>query len=361
MRIVIFGLTISSAWANGHATPWRALLKGLNSLGHTATFFERDVAYYARHRDLADPEFCELALYAEWSSVLDRARQALRTADVAIVTSYCPDGLAACQLVLETPGPMRVFYDMDTPVTVAALKRGGLAISDGARYLRPDLIPEFDLYLSFSGGPKLDELRERWGARRTAPLYGAVDPEVYAPVGDPPREFRCAMGYLGTYAADRQPALERLLIAPAQRRPDERFLVVGSLYPPDVEWPANVCRLDHLEPPRHPGFFGANRVTLSISRKAMLDWGYTPSGRLFEATACGAPLLTDEFPGLQDFFEPGAEVLVAATTEDAQAAMQISDAELARIGRAARERTLAEHSGTARARQLVAACETVAC
>lgn len=360
MNIVIFGLTISSAWANGHATPWRALLKGLAGLGHSATFFERDVAYYAQHRDLVDPEFCQLELYTEWCSVLDRAREAVGAADVAIVTSYCPDGLAACQLVLDSPRPMHVFYDMDTPVTLAALERDGLAVSNGAHYLRPELIPEFDLYLSFSGGPKLDEFRERWGARRTAPLYGSVDPEAYLPVAEPPREFRCAMGYLGTYAADRQPALERLLIAPAEHRPEERFLVVGSLYPTDA-WPSNVCRLEHLEPHRHPGFFGANRVTLSISRQAMLDWGYTPSGRLFEATACGTPLLTDAFPGLQDFFDPGAEVLVARTADDALAALDLSDAELERTGRAGRERTLAEHTGTARAQQLVAACEAVAC
>jgi spore maturation protein CgeB len=361
VNFVIFGLTISSAWANGHATPWRALLKGLARQGHTATFFERDVPYYAQHRDLDAPDFCRLELYADWASVAGRAAAALNSADVAMVTSYCPDGLAGCQLMLDTSGPLHVFYDMDTPVTLAALERDGLAIADGAHYLTPDLIPEFDLYLSFSGGPRLDCLRQRWGAKRTAALYGSVDPEVHAPVTNPPDALRCALGYLGTYAPDRQAPLDRLLLEPARCRPSERFLVVGSLYPPEVSWPDNVNTLPHLEPARHPAFYSANRLTLSVSRSMMLEWGWTPSGRLFEATSCGTPLLSDPFPGLDEFFEPNTEILVASTTDEALAALELSDAELARIGAAGRERTLADHTGASRARQLVTACEAVAC
>ncbi|MBV9133560.1 MAG: glycosyltransferase [Chloroflexi bacterium] len=361
MNFVIFGLTISSAWANGHATPWRAVLKGLWHQGHSAIFFERDVSYYAQHRDLVEPEFCQLELYEDWDSVVSRASSALARADVAIVTSYCADGLAAARLMLDTHGPLHVFYDLDTPVTVAALERDGLAVKGGAEYLTAELIPEFDLYLSFSGGPQLDCLRERWGATRTAPLYGSVDPEVHAPVANPPEEWRCAMGYLGTYAADRQPALDRLLLEPARRHPRDRFLVVGSLFPPDVQWPGNLEPLEHLEPARHPAFYSANRLTLSVSRQAMLDWGYTPSGRLFEATSCGTPVLTDAFPGLDNFFTPGREIVVASTTDDALSALELSDVELGRIAAAGRERTLAEHTGDCRAQQLVSVCEAVAC
>lgn len=361
MNFVIFGLTLSSAWANGHATPWRALLKGLRRRGHTATFFERDVAYYAQQRDLSSPQFCELVLYSDWSHTREVARNALKSADVAIVTSYCPDGLDACQLVLDTPGPLHAFYDMDPPVTLAALERDGLAVADGAHYLTPELIPEFDLYLSFSGGPILDRLKTQWGARRTAPLYGSVDPELHKPVADPPDALRCALGYLGTYAADRQPALEELLIEPAQRAPDKRFLVVGSLYPPELEWPPNVTTLPHLDPPQHPAFYSANRITLSITRQAMREWGYTPSGRLFEATSCGAPLVTDRFPGVQEFFVVGEEVLVVDTADDVLTALNLSDADLAHIAQSGRERTLREHTGEARARYLAEICEAVAC
>ena len=361
MKFVIFGLTISSAWANGHATPWRGVLQGLHRHGHSALFFERDVDYYAAHRDLAAPDFCNLVLYSDWATLAPAARRAVADCDVAMVTSYCPDGLAACRLVLDEPRPLHVFYDMDTPVSLAALARDGLAVASGAHYLTPELIPEFDLYLSFTGGPILETLARCWGARRTAPLYGCVDPEVHAPVAEPPRALRCSLGYLGTYAADRQAGLEQLLLEPARRRPAERFLVVGSLYPSDVRWPLNVATHPHLDPRQHPAFYSANRLTLSISRQAMREWGYTPSGRLFEAASCGTPVLTDPFPGVELFFEPGKEILVADDTAQAEAALDLCDSELAPIAAAARERALSQHTGDCRARQLVDACEAAAC
>jgi spore maturation protein CgeB len=357
LRFCIFGLTLSSAWANGHATPWRGLLKALDQAGHRAIFFERDTDYYAAHRDLVDPDFCDLVLYDDWSSVARVAEMAVRNTDVAMVTSYCPDGLAACQLVLNAPQALKVFYDLDTPVTLAALREHGVAIPGGACYLRADLVPEFDLYLSFTGGPVLDELRTRWGARRTAPLYGSVDPNLHGPVEHPPDDLRCALGYLATYAPDRQASLERLLIQPARGRPVDRFFVVGSLYPTEIVWPTNVHLRWHLDPGEHAAFYSANRITLSITRQAMREWGFTPSGRLFEATSCGTPVLTDRFPGLEEFFAPGLEILVADQPSDVHAALDLADDELRRIGAAARQRTLAHHTGASRARDLVAACE----
>jgi spore maturation protein CgeB len=354
-------LTISSSWANGHATPWRGLLTALHAAGHTATFFERNTDYYAAHRDMPAPDFCELVLYDDWTSICTRARATILESDVAMVTSYCPDGLDASRVVLEAPRALKVFYDLDTPVTVAALDEHGIALPGGARYLTPDLIPRFDLYLSFSGGPLLDELRTRWGAQRTAPLYGSVDPRVHSPIANPPTEYRCALGYLGTYAPDRQDGLDRLLMQPARARPADRFLVIGSLYPGTISWPTNVELRWHLDPEDHAAFYSANRLTLSITRQAMRQWGYTPSGRLFEAASCGTPVLTDRFPGVEEFFAPGAEILVAETASDVQAALDLSDAELDRIGTAARERTLAHHTATSRASQLLAACEAVAC
>ena len=361
LRFCIFGLTLSSSWANGHATPWRGLLKALHAAGHQATFFERDAEYYATHRDLAEPDFCDLVLYDDWSSIAGQARAAVRSTDVAIVTSYCPDGLTACRLILDAPGPLKVFYDLDTPVTLAALGEHGVAIRGGARYLIPELIPEFDLYLSFTGGPVLDELRSHWGARRTAPLYGSVDPDLHAPVARPPADFRCDLGYLATYAPDRQASLDRLLIQPARARPQDCFFVVGSLYPREIAWPTNVHLRWHLDPAEHAAFYSANRISLSITRQAMLDWGYTPSGRLFEAASCGTPVLTDRFPGVDEFFSPGLEILVADGPSDVHAALNLPDSELRRIGAAARQRTLEQHTGANRARELVAACEKVAC
>jgi spore maturation protein CgeB len=360
VRFAIFGLTISSSWANGHATPWRGLLRALSEQGHRATFFERDVDYYAAHRDLSAPDFCELVLYSDWPAIHSTAKQAIAEADVAVVTSYCPDGLAACQLVLSTAGPLKVFYDLDTPISLLALQESGVAVPDGAHYLRPEFIPEFDLYLSFTGGPVLDDLRTRWGARRTAALYGSVDPSVHARVADPPETYRCVLGYLGTYSADRQQRLERLLVKPARQRPKDRFLVVGSLYPEELAWPPNVETRWHLDPWDHPAFYSANRVTLSITRQAMLESGYTPSGRLFEAASCGTPVITDRFEGLDEFFEPGREILVADDADDIRAALELGDAELRCIGQRARERTLQQHTGGNRARELVEMCEAAA-
>ena len=361
MHFVIFGLTLSSAWANGHATPWRALLKGLHQLGHSATFFERDADYYAQHRDLVTPDFCELVIYSDWAAIETRARAAVKASEVAVVTSYCPDGLAASRMVLDVDGPLHVFYDLDTPITLGALELDALAVAGGAHYLTPELIPEFDVYLSFSGGPLLERLRTRWQARNVAALYGCVDPEVHSPVAEPPAELRCVLGYLGTYAADRQPALERLIFEPARRRPSHAFLVVGSLYPSDLRWPSNVSLRAHLDPEQHPAFYSASRLTLSVSRTPMRQWGYTPSGRLFEATSCGTPVVTDPFPGLEEFFEPGREILLADRADDVEAALDLSDAELNDIAAAGRERTLTEHAGCQRARQLVALCEEAAC
>ncbi|MBA2448038.1 MAG: glycosyltransferase [Chloroflexi bacterium] len=357
MRFVIFGLTVSSSWANGHATTWRGLLKALDRDGHATTFFERDVSYYAAERDLPRPDFCQLVLYEDWPAVLPRARQALADADVAIVTSYCADGLAACRLVLGQAGPVRVFYDIDTPVTLAELSAHGVATAAGARYLTPDLIPDFDLYLSFAGGPLLREIETVWGARRAAPLYCSVDPEVHAPT-EPRADLRCSLGYLGTYSPDRQAALDRLLIEPARRASAKRFVVVGSPYPADIDWPPNVELHPHLPPREHAAFYCANRLTLNVTREAMVQVGYAPSVRLFEAASCGTPILSDWWPGLDELFAPGEEILIARTTDDAVAALELGDAELARIARAARERTLAEHTAAFRARELVRACES---
>jgi len=344
MKLVIFGLTISSSWGNGHATLWRGLCRALGARGHDVTFFERNVPYYAAHRDTASPEGCRLALYDSWEDVRPDAEATLSDADVGMVTSYCPDSRDACDLLLESRA-MRVFYDLDTGVTLSAL-RGGERVP----YLPADGLAKFDLVLSYTGGRALDELRTQLGARQVAPLYGSVDPERHRPSpasNDLPRGH---LSYLGTYAADRQDRLEALFIEPARRRPDSRFIIGGSQYPPDFPWTRNIFYVSHMPPPRHPAFYSSSTLTLNVTRAAMADFGYCPSGRLFEAAACGAPILSDTWEGLEHFFEPGREILVARNTDEALAALDLPDSELAGVARHARERTLAEHTADARAR-----------
>jgi spore maturation protein CgeB len=347
MRWVIFGLTISSSWGNGHATLWRGLWRALARRGHHLVFFERDVPYYAEHRDLTELPGGDLVLYPSWGDVLPRARRELQGADAAIVTSYCPDGVAAAQLLADgATGAPKVFYDMDTPVTLENLREGRPVPYLGERGLR-----DFDLVLSYTGGASLDALRSQLGAPRVATLYGHVDPQVHRPVA-PAANYRCALSYLGTYASDRQAALEALFIEPARRMPALSFLIGGAQYPADFPWTANIRFVRHMPPAEHPAFFSSSRLTLSVTRRAMAENGWCPSGRLFEAAACGTPIVSDAWAGLETFLEPGREVIVARDARDVEAALEMPDAQLARIAHDARERVLALHSSDHRAAEL---------
>ena len=347
MKLVVFGLTVTSSWGNGHATLWRGLLAGLARLGHRVTFFERDVPYYAWNRDCRELPGHRIVLYPDWPAALPEAQAELADSDVAMVTSYCPDGAVASELVLGCQGPLKTFYDLDTPVTLDRLRAG-----ERVPYLGAGGLAGFDLVLSYTGGAALDELRSRLGARRVAPLYGSVDPAAHRPAAARP-EYAADLSYLGTYAGDRQEQLDRLFLAPARKRPGRRFLIGGSLYPPDFPWGENVFYVRHVPPPEHPAFYGSSALTLNVTRAAMARMGYCPSGRLFEAAACGVPLLSDDWEGLDRFFEPGREILVARSTEEALEALDLPPADLARIATAARERTLAEHTAERRARQML--------
>ncbi len=355
MRLVVFGLTVSSSWGNGHATLWRGLIRALAECGHQVTFFERDVSYYAQHRDLdALPGGGELVLYREFADVLPRAVRALARADVGMVTSYCPDAVAATRLLDDTPRITRCFYDLDAAVTLARLAAG-----EPVDYVGPDALEPFDLVLSYTGGAALEGLRERLRARRVVPLYGWVDASAYRPAAAR-ADVGGLLSYLGTYAADRQAMLEALLVEPARRLPGERFVIGGAHYPDSFPWTDNIWFVRHVPPEAHPAFYAAGRLTLNVTRAAMSRMGWCPSGRLFEAAACGAPILTDRWEGLEQFFTPGEEILVASTTEQALAALATDGASLAAIARRARERTLAQHTAAHRAGTLVAAIERAA-
>ena len=344
MKIVVFGLTVSSSWGNGHATLWRGLIKAFAAAGHRTTFFERDTPYYAANRDLRDLPNGRLVLYGAWDEVAAEARAALRDADAAIVTSYCPDALAAGAIVLDAARPVRVFYDLDTPVTLSRL-----GTDSAPDYVGPRGFADYDLVLSYTGGAALGALRERLGARRVAPLYGHADPDLHRPVPADGR-FAAGLSYMGTYAADRQDALQALFIEPARHRPHTRFLIGGAQYPADFPWRPNIFFVRHLPPPDHPAFFSSGRLTLNVTRHAMAAMGWCPSGRLFEAAACGCAILSDRWDGLDVFFEPGRDLLVAGTTDDALAALDLPDAAVRRIAASGRERVLAEHTSAHRAR-----------
>jgi spore maturation protein CgeB len=354
VKIVVFGLTVSSSWGNGHATLWRALGRALAGRGHRLVFFERDVPYYAAHRDGTDFPGIHLELYRDLEELRGRARSHLPGADVAMSTSFCPQGAEVSDLVLGSDAGVRAFYDLDTPVTLARLDAG-----EPVEYLPRAGLGDFDLVLSYAGGRALQALSQRLGARRTAPLYGSVDPAVHQPA--PPRpDLAADLSYLGTYAADRQPALAELLLAPAARAPERRFGIAGAMYPETFPWRANVWYRPHLPAADHPAFFASSTLTLNVTRAPMAALGHCPSGRLFEAAACGATVITDRWDGLDEFFVPGEEVLTAASADDVLAALTTPRSELARIGARARARALAEHTAERRAAELEALLERTA-
>jgi len=346
VKITVFGLTISSSWGNGHATPYRAIIRALHRMGHQVDFFEKDVPYYSSRRDFESCDYCRLTLYPDWQHIRAQALQAASESDVVIAASYLPDGKQICDELLDLCRPLRVYYDLDTPVTLKNMAE------QGVEYLRPDQLAEFDLVLSFTGGRVLNDLEHHFGVRMARPLYGCVDPDIYMRV-EARREFVCDLSYMGTYASDRQEKLDELFLEPARRHTGREFLLAGSLYPWEWQWPQNVCRIEHVFPGAHPCFYSSSRLTLNLTRHEMARNGWCPSGRFFEAAACGTPLITDWWEGLDSFFDPGSDLQVVATADDVESTMQKQDEDLHAMAARARERTLDEHTGDVRARQLL--------
>ena len=345
MKIVVFGLSITSAWGNGHATTFRALLDALHHHGHKIIFYEKNVEWYASNRDVPNPACCELRLYENWSDILREVRRELAGADVGLIGSYFPDGIAAIDELFDSATAVKAFYDIDTPITISGLRQRG-----STEYMKAEQVPGFDVYFSFTGGPMLREIEQQLGARSALPLYCSFDPNEYRRFGVNKR-FACDLSYMGTYAADRQAKLEELLIRPAKQCQEKKFIVAGPQYPKDILWPRNVRRIMHLNPRWHARFYSSSRLTLNVTRREMVIAGYSPSVRLFEAAACGAVIVSDNWPGLDEFFSPGREILLPVDAADVVRYLSLSAAELRSIGDAAQERVMAEHTSEIRARQ----------
>jgi spore maturation protein CgeB len=344
LSFVFLGLSLTSSWGNGHATTYRGLVRELVRRGHEVTFLERDVPYYAENRDLPEPPYGTTRLYGSLAELQDRFGAEVAAADAVIVGSYVPDGVAVGDWVCRTAGGVRVFYDIDTPITIDALERGT------PTYIEARQIPRYDLYLSFTTGPLLEHIASHFRAARVRPLCCSADTETYFPE---PRALEWDLGYLGTYSVDRQPTLERLLIEPARSWEQGRFAVAGPQYPVGLAWPANVDRRDHVPPPEHRAFYCAQRYTLNITRSAMLSAGYSPSIRLFEAGACAIPIISDVWPGVADFFVPGRELFLASSSQEVLEILRNTpEDERVAVGQRGRARVLAQHTAAHRAQAL---------
>jgi spore maturation protein CgeB len=344
LNIVIFGLAITSSWGNGHAVTYRALTKALKARGHRVTFLERDVPWYREHRDLKASAFCRVVLYRDLKEVSLRFHELVANADLVILGSYVPDGIILADWITSCARGVTAFYDIDTPVTLAGLEAGDVG------YISSALIPRFDLYLSFMGGPALGLIEDLYGSPRARTLYCAADPDVYTQCDLP---AKWTLGYLGTYSADRQLALEQLLLDPASRLTSQQFVVAGAQYPKSARWPANVARIEHVSPAEHPAFYGQQRYTLNITRADMVSAGFSPSVRLFEAAACGVPVITDRWAGLDSIFASGEEIVVVDNPQQVIHVLEELPEDRRRsIAAAARKRLLTSHTPEHRARQL---------
>ncbi|MCY2686602.1 CgeB family protein [Salinimicrobium sp. TH3] len=345
MKFVIIGLSVTSSWGNGHATTYRALLKELNAMGHDILFLEKDVPWYAPHRDMPNPDFCQIGLYKTNEELKTSYKEEIEKADVVIVGSYVQQGVEVGNWAIETATGVTAFYDIDTPVTLAKLERKDY------EYLDRDIISKYDLYLSFSGGPILRHLEEHYGSPMARALYCSVDPDLYYPE-DRPEKWK--MGYLGTYSDDRQPTVQELLNKPAAQFPSEKFVVAGPQYPEDFPWSKNVERIDHLPPAKHRDFYNSQEFTLNVTRDDMIKAGYSPSVRLFEAAACGVPIISDYWDGIHSIFKEEKEILIARSSKEVEKYFRsISEEERKQIGEKARQKVLKSHTAQARAKELV--------
>jgi len=345
LNIVFLGLSITSSWGNGHATTYRALVKALAARGHQVTFLERDVPWYRKHRDLTEASYCKIHLYRSLRELAERHAPLIRTADLVVLGSYVPDGIALGDWITTQARGITAFYDIDTPVTLAGLDSGEVS------YISARLIPRFDLYLSFCGGPALGLIEERYAGRRARPLYCSAEPSVHAPEPQP----RWTLGYLGTYSEDRQQGLDTLLFAPAEALQQQAFVIAGAKYPDAADWPENIEHIEHLPPDAHAAFYRSQRFTLNVTRKDMKHTGYAPSVRLFEAAACGVPIISDRWPGIETIFAPGSEILCAADAREMVKILTTLPEERRRaIAAAAHARLVRDHTPAHRARQIEA-------
>jgi spore maturation protein CgeB len=344
LKFVILGLSITSSWGNGHATTYRGLVRELSERGHDVLFLERDTEWYASNRDLPRALYGRTEIYSNLRELKSRFGSDIRKADFVIVGSYVQEGIAVGEWVTHIAQGATAFYDIDTPVTLANLIRGKVD------YLSAALIPHYQLYLSFSGGPVLETLEEHYRSPMARPLYCSVDNSLYFPER---REPKWDLGYMGTYSNDRQPTLSRLLLEPAQRWDDGRFIVAGPQYPRSIRWPRNIKRVTHLPPAKHRAFYNSQRFTLNVTRAHMRSVGYSPSVRLFEAAACGTPIISDFWEGMDTFFRPDEEILIANSTDEVLACLEdMPERARRQIGQRARERVLAGHTAKHRALEL---------
>jgi spore maturation protein CgeB len=347
MNIAFFASSLVSAYWNGAATYYRGIVRALHERGHRVTFYEPDAFDRQQHRDMADPDWAKVVVYSAQSEAeVLRTVASARGADLVVKASGVGvhDTLLE-QAVLELQGPdtLVAFWDVDAPATLDRVQ------GDAGDPFRP-LIPRYDIVLTYGGGAPVQEAYRALGARDCVPIYNALDPSTHHPV-PPAARFDGDLGFLGNRLPDREARVEEFFLRAATLLPQHRFLLGGSGWG-DKGLPANVAYLGHVYTADHNAFNCTPRAVLNVSRESMARYGFSPATRVFEAAGAAACLITDAWEGLELFFEPGREVLVARDGEEVAQHVRALDAQRARaIGQAAYRRVLAQHTYAHRAAQ----------
>jgi spore maturation protein CgeB len=343
VKIAWFGSSLVSAYWNGAATYYRGIIRALHERGHRVTFFEPDAFDRQTYRDIPDPDWAEVVVYdpERWQETLAQAEDldvAIKASGVGVNDAELEAGL------LEVGAGAALYWDVDAPATLARLE------DDPADPLR-ELLPKFDLVLTYGDGDPVVQRFRALGARDCVPIYNALDPQTHRPVGHDPR-FTCDLAFVGNRLPDREARVKAFFFRAAEMAPTRSFLLGGSGWD-GVDHPANVALLGHVSTNDHNAINSTPLAVLNVSRDSMAANGWSPATRVFEAAGAAACLITDDWEGIELFLEPEHEVLVADSGDAvADLLASLSPERAARVGRAARKRLLREHTYAHRTAQL---------
>lgn len=347
LNIAFFGSSIVSAYWNGAATYYRGIVKALNKMGHEVTFFEPNIYERQEHRDIEDPEWCNVIVYENDKVSLRALLRKASEADVIIKAS----GVGAFDEFLEyevtqlkKESNIIIFWDVDAPATLDR-------IEEHKKDPFKELIPQYDFILTYGGGQPVIDAYEKNGAKKCIPIYNALDTDTHFPV-DKWDEFEGDLAFLGNRLPDREKRVEEFFINPAKNLSDKKFILGGSGWE-DKPMPSNINYIGHVYTKEHNAFNCSPMAVLNISRDSMAKYGFSPATRVFEAAGAAACIITDYWEGIETFFEPEKEIIVVESGEEVEKVLQeLTPEGAAEIGKAAYKKVLAEHTYEHRAELL---------
>lgn len=353
LDFVFIGRSILSSYGNPRAELYRALVGELAHRGHRTIFLEKETKLGSAHRDMLRSPYCEVWTYRDADQLLDEYVSLLHGADVVLLGDGVAGASRIAGWIATEARCVKIYYDTDLARTFDSL----CADKPDHECLQAHNIPDFDLYLSTTGGAALQRIRAEYDCPNVQPLYECIDPYFYYRT-DEPKQYD--LGFIGNYNVNRGQQLDKMMLQPAQRTPNRSFILAGGDYPTDLGWPTNLRYLEHLPETSHVSFYNRLNCTLVLARPDRSALGHTPSKRLLAAAACGVPILSDHWVGLEEFFEPNRELYVVEDCHSVlESLYQTQQMDRVKLGNRARQRVLAEHSTRRRAEQFLDYCLTI--